>query len=69
MREGLGREGWGGRSDTKRYKGTRYLLEVVGVVGGVGVEVLLHRRNRPLMHGLGLRAKTTLSAINILHEE
>jgi hypothetical protein len=32
------------------------------VVGGVGVEVLLHRGNRPLMHGLDdVRAKEAVS--------
>ena len=40
--------------DTKRYKQARYLLEVIGVVGG-GVEVLGHGINRPLMHGLKRR--------------
>ena len=29
--------------DTKRYKETRYSLKVIGLVGGVGVEVLRHR--------------------------
>jgi hypothetical protein len=48
---------WGGARDTERYKGTRYLLEVVRVVGGVGVEVLRHGGNRPLLHGL-TRAKS-----------
>ena len=44
-------------ADTKRYKGMRYLLEVIldRVVGGV-VEVLLYRdrdrRNRPRLHCL-----------------
>jgi hypothetical protein len=33
----------GGARDTKRYKETRYSLEVIGLVGGVGVEVLRHR--------------------------
>jgi hypothetical protein len=33
---------WGGARDTERYKGTRYLLELIRVVSGVGVEVLRH---------------------------
>lgn len=39
-------------ADTEGYKETRYLLELIGVIGGVGVEVLRHRGNRPLMHDL-----------------
>ncbi len=41
-----------GCPDTKRYKESRYSLKLIGVVGGVGVEVLRHGGNRPLMHGL-----------------
>jgi hypothetical protein len=40
---GKGRVLEGGAQDTKRYKETRYSLEVIGLVGGVGVEVLRHR--------------------------
>jgi hypothetical protein len=43
-----------------------YLLKVIGVVGGVGVgrgvDVLRHRRDCPLMHGLEMRQKAVSSA-------
>lgn len=35
----------------------KYSLKFIGVVGGVGVKVLRHRRNRPLMHGLKTHTK------------
>lgn len=64
--EGMRRDGGGivkgwcpgtGCPDTKRYKESRYSLKLIGVVGGVGVDVLRHGGNRPLMHGLTGRQK------------
>ena len=36
----------------RRYKKKMYSLHVIGLVGGIGVDVLRHR---PLLHGLGNR--------------
>lgn len=47
--------------DTRKVQGKRYLLKAIGVVGGVGVNSVLRchgghrlRRNRPLLHLLGI---------------
>lgn len=47
-----------------RYQGTYrcvYLLHVVGLVGGVGVDVLRHWADLPLLHDLDATGTRTIS--------
>ena len=48
----------GGR---ERYKRTKYLLQFIGVVGCVGVDVLRYRAYLPLLHGLWAGGPTVSS--------
>jgi hypothetical protein len=65
-REGFGmgmKQALGGDAGyTKRYKEARYSLEVIGLVGGVGVEVLRHGGDCPLMHLLNRAPKAVSKA-------
>jgi len=45
----------------KRYKKTGYLLDLIGVVRRVGVDVLRYRADLPLLHDLGWRGTKKVS--------